>query len=987
MFYNIQKTVGLAVLNLLPSYEKGLTPFLTNRRPLELLSDPDRIPYPPVEKVSRVGKNSYVSFIFALKLLTYSSLFSSIVQTYFELLYHEQIREWIIFGLACCPEACGVVHPSQKSLPKEKQVRGLDVLKKVLEDTYIITIFGDECISAHDPFEEIFPKFKSSTINLRRERKLLKVMEEKAAAESHDIHQMKRQYLRLQLKALLYMLRDNPGLLGPKFQLVIACSLLMKGEILWYFRHMNQIPRHANKKFKDCGSDGYIGECIHLLDEVSRLCHKHKDIISSYHREIMINLYHKKVHAMVEQHNTRFEAQIVHMFDSIVNDIGSASNFEAMRLNWRRLNAYLSGFHFKSSLTDPGLRELFNVLNKVYVFSRHIDDIDRELVECTSLRELYFFHKPVIQVFRQGLEGTKNEPFYSMSFVRILHYYADNINKFINPEMRKKVGQDSVDLAERILQAMCKFIEAGLSNYRSTTGIGGLADQIGGERVVQRVQAKMTKQPEPPIPGLESSTQNKASIEKFILMDKNITQLLYAIGMYEEIQVFDTVFTPVEFLRERLQNYANDYVKKLCSMKIEPNSRDAKAPEFVPPSETLAHIQIFARSLKFVEQCVNINTEDLVMSALLDNFVHLDYTEDSYEVSTSGEDVNNITKYAKWYADVVANASKLRLYYNQSRMCFLSTKDSSLHSYKVEDFFDIQELMALSELVGPYGIRAFDHHIMNHVFTTVEKIRETLSSQHSVLKEVEENIFEDALLDILSKKVKGMDQLFSNLITLGSLLVFRDNLRYAMENRMKKHVPILYNVVKATNSMYVENTFRDDRFVEMDGLASDCGLPLGNCDNVFKKKILSLAENSVSWEVLPVACAVMLTSSVWQGHNYDVATEGWDNNAHLITPALVQLINAVSSIRSPDPLGIENEFAKFATFSGQILLQMRLSGKFERQISSASIFADQTIKACPFMKARYFEDQYPYALQRAVYIQQYEHAQKKQSTQQTPEEQ
>ena len=49
----------------------------------------------------------------------------------------------------------------------------------------------------------------------------------------------------------MHMLTDSPGLLGPKFQLVLAGLALAKEEVMWYFHHLGTAPKYSKGKFKE----------------------------------------------------------------------------------------------------------------------------------------------------------------------------------------------------------------------------------------------------------------------------------------------------------------------------------------------------------------------------------------------------------------------------------------------------------------------------------------------------------------------------------------------------------------------------------------------------------------------------------------------------------------------------------------------------------------------------------------------------------------
>src|SRR5690606_22565055 len=127
------------------------------------------------------------------------------------------------------------------------------------------------------------------------------------------------------------------------------------------------------------------------------------------------------------------------------------TNFTALRLNWKRCQIYLSGYNFKNLLKEDIIKELFHTFNTIYLITRHVDDIDRQLKESLSLRELYYFQDSVYKMFRDGLSADKEQPLYSMAFVRLLNTYSDNAHKFL-PEIKAAIGKESVEMGKKMLE-------------------------------------------------------------------------------------------------------------------------------------------------------------------------------------------------------------------------------------------------------------------------------------------------------------------------------------------------------------------------------------------------------------------------------------------------------------------------------------------------------------------------------------------------------
>lgn len=85
----------------------------------------------------------------------------------------------------------------------------------------------------------------------------------------------------------------------------------------------------------------------------------------------------------------------------------------------------------------------------------------------------------------------------------------------LNPELRVKVGRESIKFADTMLTEMANTIVTGLSELREI-GFVELAEQCGGDKMINRLKLRMLKQKEPARAGFESYYVNRNHMEKFV---------------------------------------------------------------------------------------------------------------------------------------------------------------------------------------------------------------------------------------------------------------------------------------------------------------------------------------------------------------------------------------------------------------------------------------------------------------------------------------
>ena len=132
-----------------------------------------------------------------------------------------------------------------------------------------------------------------------------------------------RIYLRQSLRSLLGLLKDFPGLLGPKAIVVWSALSAAKAEVFWYFRHINAPPPKKDKFNEDALRDQHISELLHLINQMSALVRQHQRIMQAYYLEYLHEADRK---ALEDQIRTiPAHAPILPILKSILNDLQSIS--------------------------------------------------------------------------------------------------------------------------------------------------------------------------------------------------------------------------------------------------------------------------------------------------------------------------------------------------------------------------------------------------------------------------------------------------------------------------------------------------------------------------------------------------------------------------------------------------------------------------------------------------------------------------------------
>ena len=263
-----------------------------------------------------------------------------------------------------------------------------------------------------------------------------------------------------------------------------------------------------------------------------------------------------------------------------------------------------------------------------------------------------------------------------------------------------------------------------------------------------------------------------------------------------------------------------------------------------------------------------------------------------------------------------------------------------------------------------------DYYVVQKITIFCTSLKELLAPFNDLIKENLEKLFIDSqlnvkLFDSLKPKFKSIDKVFDCLISIGGLLEFRNNLREALEISTQKTIPLIYNVVQNTYTQYPENYMKDIKFVDVDGLALDCGIFKDKIDHVLKDTMLMISDKSPNFTYFPQVFACLLFSSTWSStsNEYNVHLEGWNNNAHLAITAFHSLMIALNC--KDHPKAIFYEYSKFTDLATYLMFLMK--NQNEKVIDNCYIFVDKTIASTDFIDSAKWEDSFPYSLIRRVY--------------------
>lgn len=157
----------------------------------------------------------------------------------------EKLRMWAAFGFLVAPRTGG----------EPGVLEG--ILAPILSESLLLPVAGDVTFGLHSEFEVLWGAVKDSERGKQgktwvKQKKVIHEAAATAAAAGRDAHRVRRTYLRQELEALVLLMRDTPGLVAPKINVLLAALAFARYEILWYYRHIQASAAAAYIPKKVC---------------------------------------------------------------------------------------------------------------------------------------------------------------------------------------------------------------------------------------------------------------------------------------------------------------------------------------------------------------------------------------------------------------------------------------------------------------------------------------------------------------------------------------------------------------------------------------------------------------------------------------------------------------------------------------------------------------------------------------------------------------
>ncbi|KPM08243.1 hypothetical protein QR98_0067590 [Sarcoptes scabiei] len=864
---------------------------------------------------------------------------------------------------------------------------------------WVIALFRDEVLHTHQFVQQYFETHKGYNKRISEVKEAFNHVINKGP----HFHRERRKYLRTSLKELCLLLADQPGLLGPKALFVFMALSFARDEIYWLLRHSENPPIRQSGKSRISPEDlldRQLPELLFYIEELRGLVRKYSQVIQRYHIQYLYNYDAYLLNEILKTSSSLPEDDSI-IFDSIHSTISNLNesqienqvfDFRSLRLDWFRLQAYTSVYLYPLHLINDN-RKLAQCMNTIVYHTKMIDFLDQILTETiTVFSFLSFCNRSFEEQFKMCLEFPAQTR-YVIAFPLICSHFLNCVHELC-PEERYHIGERSIHLVNYFLDEMSKEAKNIITTICDEHCI--MSDLLMPKHAKMFVEQKKLKksgrnhqsgssnQNETKSSGSNSYNSSvylirpgtesyRRSREELTTMDKlhmALTELCYAINHSASIHVWDHTFSPREYLTQNLENRFN---KSLVNMTM----YNEETKEIAKPSELLVSVRAYMNVLQSIESHVHIDMTRVFNNVLLQQT----------QAQDSHGDKTITFLYTNWYLEVLLRkVSSDHIVYSPRQKAFVSLVIDPQMPFSAEEYSDINELRALVELIGSYGIDYLTEKIMWHIASQVTELKRIVNLNVDTLIELRSNYDRPDQVRELVKKLVDCDCVLKRMAIIGEMMCFRSLLQEALHDVLEERIPFLFGSIKdfhhSANSSMIDSMHIDSNnaLKIVNEMASAVGIEC-KVDPALVNALRNQKNDLKPEDKYQYACLLMVIVAVSlprlarnEFSIYRPELEAHANNIHCLAKAINGIAGALFTVTETND--IEDRLKEFLALASSSLMRLgQETGDKEmiRNRDSVYILLDLIVQESPFLTMDLLESCFPYALIRNTYHEVYKH--------------
>lgn len=865
-----------------------------------------------------------------------------------EYLSLDTMERWVVFGLL-------LIHPALQ----QDQLNKLWI--SALESSWVIPLFRDEVIYTHQYIIGFFDTIKSYSKRVSE----VKECHTQALQKSGYKHRERRKFLRTALKELGLILMDQPGLLGPKALMVFMGLCYSRDEVLWLLRHNDNPPQQKSKgKSTEDLVDRHLPELLFHMEDLRVLVRKYSQVMQRYYVQYLSHFDSIALNLMMQNLTSCPEDEGL-ILSSLCNTIASLSvkqveenetfNFFAFRLDWFRLQAYMSTV--KSPLRIIDNKDLVQFLDMVQFHTKMVDNLDEMLVETSDLSIFCFYNRIFEDQFHMCLEFPAQNRFI-VAFPSICSHFQ-NCTHELCPEERHHIRERSLSVvnvfldemakeAKNIITAICDA-QCKMSDKLLPKNCAHLISQ----QINRKKKEKNKKQNlEIEKPGKESYRKTRENLTTMDKLHMALTELCYAINYFSNINVWEYTFAPREYLHQHLESR---FARALVGMVM----FNSDTNEIAKPSELLVSVRAYMNVLQTVENYVHIDITRVFNNCLLQQTQPTDSHGDKTIASI----------YTQWYSEVLLRrVSAGNIIFSMNQRSFVSITAEGSIPFNPEEYSDVNELRSLAELIGPYGMKQLSETLMWHIASQVIELKKLAEINKEVLVALRTNFDKPEVMKEQFKKLTNVENVLQRMTIVGVILSFRQLAQSCLTDVLEQRIPFLLSSILD----FRHHLPSGDPMKIVSEMTCAAGIPC-KVDPTLVNALKSLKNEQDVDEhlfvcLLMVFVAVSIPKLAKSDQSfYRASLEGHTNNIHCMALAVNHIFGALFTICNEGDM--EDRMKEFLALASSSLLRLGQEADKEATKNRESVYLllDQIVQESPFLTMDLLESCFPYALIRNAY--------------------
>lgn len=445
-----------------------------------------------------------------------------------------------------------------------------------------------------------------------------------------------------------------------------------------------------------------------------------------------------------------------------------------------------------------------------------------------------------------------------------------------------------------------------------------------------------------------------------------ICELGVAFSQFKELPIWDHVFAPKEFFHEVLEKQFAKVIVKFIKV-------DATNQMIEKPSITLNRVNCFVNTMQGVGVLMDIDIRSIVNTVLLEQTQQTDF---------SGEKTIT-TYYSAWYREVLLRQVTDGVVYSSNRDSFVNWDTTLGTKWTAEEYTNSQELRALAELLGPYGIRFIQEALSIQIGYQIQEILTTVKKNRNTLRILRTSFEDSSKMAENTQKLEDLPAFLQRLQLIGVIAEFQGLVQKALESVLENRIPYLLAPIREIHSAVTNQNAPDlETQLKLTELGSSAGL-VSDLDVYLCRQLRNNLPNDGNkrYEEYENCCLMLVYTAVAipflakdQESKFDPNYGSHGNNTHCIAKAINTITHALFNVhkKSPEPMDREAEISQrmieFLALASSSLLKLGQENVHTSpNRESIYLLLGDIVKSSKVLSMDRLESCFPYVLLRNSY--------------------